>query len=350
MPTLADVAREAGVSAVAASCALNGGNGSTRVSAETRERVLAAAELLRYRPNATARALTYQRTDAIGFIANITAQDPNLYFLEVFNGVVQGATDAGRTTSVFPLGSWDEAPKCIPAWCDGRVDGLVVLAPYLEGDSSAWLPPHTPMVTVHAGNVLRGQVNIEADDEAGAHAMVREILALGHRRILHIGGPTGYKGADRRVEGYLRAHAEAAVEPAPDHVMRTAFSAEGGREAMEQWLQRHRGQPLPEAIFGANDAIAVGCMDALIARGLSVPSDISVAGFDNTLLARTLHMAAACQPLREMGRQAVEVLVQLIEAQRRGDSYQGPPNIVLPVGTVAGRTLARPRNRPIAVA
>ncbi|MBW8892604.1 MAG: LacI family DNA-binding transcriptional regulator [Burkholderiales bacterium] len=120
MPTLADVAREAGVSDVAASCALNGAKGSTRVSVETRERVLAAAERLRYRPNATARALTYQRTNAIGFVANIANEEPNLYFLEVFNGVVRGATEAHQTTCIFPLSGWEEAR---PTWKTTRPPG-----------------------------------------------------------------------------------------------------------------------------------------------------------------------------------------------------------------------------------
>jgi LacI family transcriptional regulator len=350
LPTLADVAREAGVSEMAASSALNGGRSSARVSAETRERVLAAAQRLRYRPNATARALASQRTNAIGFVANLMGDEPNLYFLEVFSGVIQGATAAQQTTAVFSLASWDEAPTRIPALCDGRVDGLVVLAPQLEDDGTTWLPEHTPMVSVHANRLARGRVNLESDDEAGAYEMVRGMLALGHRRILHVAGPAGFPSADRRVDGYLRAHAEGGVTPQPDHVVRTPFTAEGGSETMQAWLARHRGQPLPEAVFGGNDAIAVGCMETLMARGLRVPDDVSVAGFDNTLLARTLHMAAVRQPLLEMGRQAVEVLMQLIEAHRQGEPYDGPFNIALPARTVPGRTLSAPRRTPLIVA
>jgi LacI family transcriptional regulator len=103
-------------------------------------------------------------------------------------------------------------------------------------------------------------------------------------------------------------------------------------------------------VFGGNDAIAVGCMETLMARGLRVPDDVSVAGFDNTLLARTLHMAAVRQPLLEMGRQAVEVLMQLIEAHRQGEPYDGPFNIALPARTVPGRTLSAPRRTPLIVA
>jgi len=350
VPTLADVAREAGVSKMAASYALNGGRSSAGVSAETRERVLAAAERLRYRPNASARALASQRTNAIGFIANFSGEDANVYFLDVFNGIIRGATDAGQTTSVFPLNSWLEAPTRMPALCDGRVDGLVVLAPQLEDDCIAWMPTHTPMVSVHANQYARGWVNIESDDGEGAYEMVRHMLALGHRRILYVGGPETFPAANLRVDGYLRAHAEAGVVPAPDHVARAPFNVEGGKAALNNWLQHHRGEPLPEVVFGGNDAIAVGCMEALLARGLNIPRDISVAGFDHTLLARTRHMAAVRQPLYEMGRHAVEVLMQLIETHRQGLPYMGSRNVVLPVKTVLDMTLSEPRRTPLAIA
>lgn len=348
--TLADVAREAGVSKMAASAALNGNRGSSRVSAETRERVMAAVARLRYRPNANARALTHRRTDAIGFVTNLMGRAPNAYCVEVFDGVVQGAAAAGQTACVFTIGHWDEAPTRLPALCDGRVDGLIVLAPRLEDDGQAWLPRHTPMVSVHASRDWRvGGVNVESDDEAGAREMVRRMLALGHRRILHVGGPAGYPGADQRVEGYLRAHAEAGVTPPPGHVVRTSFSADGGREAMDAWLQRHRGRRLPDAVLGGTDDIALGCMEVLSGRGLEIPADISVTGFDYTMPARALRMAAVRQPLHEMGRQAVEALMHLIEATRRGVPYAGPANIVLPPEVVPGRTLAAPRRAPLLV-
>jgi LacI family transcriptional regulator len=350
LPTLADVAREAGVSDVAASCALNAGKGSTRVSVETRERVLAAAKRLRYLPNATARALSRQRANAVGFVANIANEDPNLYFLEIFNGVVRGAIEAQQTTCIFALSGWEDAQKRIPTLCDGRVDGLVVLAPQLEHEGTNWLPPHTPLVTIHAGGQLQAQVNVEADDEAGGFGIVRHMFELGYRRLLCVGGPLHNRSADRRVDGFLRAHAENGVEVASDHVIRTWFTVVDARQAMEKWLQTHRGEPLPEAIVCGSDDIAYGCMEALEARGLNVPRDISVTGFDNTLLARTLHMATVRQPLLEMGRQAVTVLMQLIEAQRNGQPYEGPPNVVMPVEIVPGRTLvARPRNAALLI-
>jgi LacI family transcriptional regulator len=346
-----DVARAAGVSEMAASSALNGGRrGSVRVSAETRERVLAEAQRLGYLPNASARALKTQRTNALGFVTDMIGGEPNFYFLEVFSGIMQGAAGAGQTTSVFALGSWDEAPARIPALGDGRVDGLILLAPLLRDDGSAWLPRRTPVVSVQADRPLVGVVNVESDNEAGARAMVRQLLAIGHRRILHVGGPPGISLADQRVEGYLRAHAEAGVKPARDHVVRAPLSTEGGREAMQEWLLRHRGRPLPDAVFGCNDAMAFGCIETLRSRGLRVPDDVSVVGYDHTYMWRSARMATVRQPLHEMGRRAVEVLVQRVEALRRGEPYPGPFNIVLPTEIVLGETLAGPRRTRLAIA
>jgi len=96
-------------------------------------------------------------------------------------------------------------------------------------------------------------------------------------------------------------------------------------------------------VFGGNDAIAIGCIDALRAQGLTVPDDVSVVGFDHTLMARAVQMATVRQPLHELGRRAVEVLVQRIEARRRGEPYPGPFNVVLPTQIVLGSTLAEPR-------
>jgi LacI family transcriptional regulator len=333
-----------------ASCAVVGGRGgSARDAPEPRERVLAAAQRLGYRPNATARALASQRTNALGLVTTILGDEPNLYFLEVFSGVMQGATAAGQTTAVFTLNSWDEAKVRIPALCDGRVDGLILLAPVLPDDGSTWLPPHTPVVSMHSERPASGVVNIETDNEAGAFQLVRELLARGHRRILHVGGPEGLSGADHRIEGYLRAHAEAGVKPAPGHVIHSPLSIDGGRVAMEGWLRVHRGRPLPEVVFGCNDAIAFGCMEVLRDRGLRVPDDVSVVGYDNTFIARAVDMATERQPLHEMGRLAVEVLLKRFEAHRQGEPYAGPSNIVLPTEFVPGATLAAPRRRPLKI-
>lgn len=349
--TLADVGREAGVSEMVASAVLNNPTTSARFSAETRDRVVAAAQRLRYRRNAAARALQHQRMNTIGVVATLLGEEPNLYFLEIFTGVIQAATAAGQTTTVFTLSDWREAEQRIPNFCDGRIDGLIIVAPMLSDDASAWLPVHTPVVSIHANRDLADVVNLESDDEVGAFNMVQHMLQLGHRRILHIAGPVGSRGADLRIQGYTRAHREAGEPVDEANIIRTDFSFEGGRRAMDDWLQRQRGQALPDAVFGANDAIALGAMDTLRARGLHVPVDVSVVGYDNTMLARAARLATVRQPLRELGQRAVEVLMGRIEAGRKeGAQEEGRSTIVLPAEIVPGLTLAAPRAMPFRIA
>ncbi len=341
--TLADVGREAGVSAMAASAVLNGAKTSSRISDETRERILAAAQHLRYRANATARGLAERRMNTIGVATTLSRNELNQYFLEVFNGVVEAAAEAGQNTTVFTLADWKEGARRIPAICDGRIDGLILLAPWLAADAADLLPDHTPLVSVHANHELPGVANLESDEETGAFAMVRHLLALGHRRILHVAGPADSVGASRRVAGYLRAHAEARVKPLADHVLHGDYAVESGRRLLQDWLQRHRGEELPQAIFGGSDAIALGCLDVLTERGWRVPADVSLAGFDDTLAARVTHLATVRQPLREMGQRAVQMLVARIEAKHQGSADRTPRNTVLPTEVVPGRTLAAPR-------
>ncbi|MBV8603841.1 MAG: LacI family DNA-binding transcriptional regulator [Pelomonas sp.] len=342
--TLADVGREAGVSVMAASAVINGSKTSSRISAETRVRIVEAARKLNYRPNAAARALADRRMNTIGVVTTLARNELNQYFLEVFNGVMESAAEAGQNTTVFALGDWAEGATRVPQFCDGRIDGLILLAPLLE---SVQLPEHTPFVSVHANNQLPGVPNLESDEETGAHALVAQMLALGHRRILHLAGPADSIGAQRRVAGWRRAHREAGVEPPKDYLAHGNYTFDWGRSGLEAWLAAHAGKPLPDAIFGGSDAIALGCMDTLLARGLRVPADISVAGFDDTAIARSAHLSTVRQPLREMGHRAVQLLVGQIEAKLKGTAWRAPGNTVFPTEVVSGQTLAEARTTQI---
>ena len=342
--TLADVGREAGVSVMAASAVINGSKTSSRFSAETRERILEAARKLNYRPNAAARALADRRMNTIGVVTTLARNELNQYFLEVFNGVMESAAEAGQNTTVFALSDWQEGTTRVPQFCDGRIDGLILLAPLME---SVQLPEHTPFVSVHANAQLPGVPNLESDEEVGAHDLVSRMIALGHRRILHLAGPSDSIGAQRRVEGWRRAHREAGIEPPPDYLAWGYYTFDWGRQGLEAWLARHAGQPLPDAIFGGSDAIALGCMDTLLGRRLRVPQDVSLAGFDDTALARSAHLSTVRQPLREMGHRAVQLLVAQIEAKLKGTAWRAPGNTVFPTEVIAGQTLAEARTTQI---
>jgi len=343
MATLADVAREAGVSVMAASVVLNGAKSATRTSAETRARVIAAAERLHYRPNAAARALANGRANAIGIVASHWKEDANLYFMEVFGGIIEIATARQQTAAVFMLRGWEEAQRRIPAVCDGRIDGLILVAPYVGMDASSWMPKHIPSVSLHAENAIPGVVNLEPDEEVGSFEAVSHMLAMGHRRILHVGGPAGLLGAERRLAGYRRAYAAAGLEPPDDHVVRSPFNTDGGCEAMLDWLRRHPHGPIPEAVSCGNDAIALGCIQALSTQGLRVPDDVSVVGFDDIGFARAARLTTVRQPLHALGRRAMELLMEQVEAKHEGGRWQGPDNVVVPTEFIQRATLRSPR-------
>jgi LacI family transcriptional regulator len=313
--TLADVGRAAGVSAMAASTVLNGARTSSRIAPETRERILEAARKLRYRPNAAARALANRRMDTLGVAAVIEGGELNQYFLEVINGVLEAASRHHQNTTVFTLHNWGEDAARIPKFCDGRIDGMLLLAPVFSREVADNLPDHTPFVSIHANVVSpTGMTNLESDEEAGACNLVRHLISRGHRRIMHITGNRGLLGAERRIDGYRRALAEAGIPFDRSLLLDAQYTTPAGIEALRAWLARSRGAQLPEAIFGANDAIAMGCIEVLAEAGIRVPDDVSVAGFDDTLGARTTvpQLTTVRQPLRAMGVKAVELLLEQI--------------------------------------
>ncbi len=348
--TLADVGREAGVSAMAASAVLNGARTSTRISPETRVRILEAARKLAYRPNAAARALAQRRMNTVGVAAIINdGVEFDHYFLEAFNGIITSAAAHSQTTTVFTLHDWHRDGHQIPGFCDGRVDGIILIAPVFDSDPARLLPTHTPFVALHANNPLPGVVCIESDELPGARAAVSELIDAGHRRILHITGTRGLTGSEKRILGYRQALAEHGLAFDPDLLIDGRYSLEAGRQALLAWLDRHVGKPLPDAIFAGSDAIALGCLDVLAKAHYVVPRDISVIGFDDTLAARTTvpQLTTIRQPLRAMGMRAVDILLERIRHNRESTAEEKAENVVFPVELVRRSSVATPlRPRP----
>ncbi|MEO6995147.1 MAG: LacI family DNA-binding transcriptional regulator [Lacunisphaera sp.] len=340
--TLADVGRLAGVSAMAVSAALNQARTSSRISDETRARILQAAASLNYRPNVAARALATRRMQTIGCAAVLNGGELNDYFLEVFKGVLAAASTRGQNTTVFTLQNWEDGAARLPGLCDGRIDGLILMAPTMNL-LPGFLPVHTPFVSIHANSNLPGMPNIESDEEHGAYEMVRSLIARGHRRIMYLTGPAELTGAARRIRGYKRALASARIALNQELLVPAAYTAVGARDALRDWLQRHPGHLLPQAIFCANDSAAIGCMETLAELGLRIPDDISVAGFDDTLVARIAvpQLTSFRQPLREMGIRAVELLLARIG---KGPEKTATPakSVVLPGELVSRASVSAP--------
>ena len=328
--TLVDVGRAAGVSAMAASAVLNGARTSARISEETRQRIVAAAAKLQYRPNAMARALATQRMNTIG-VAAVIHGGVNHYFMEIFTGILAAAARLEQNTTVFALHDWSRDTLRLQGFCDGRIDGLILIAPVLQPHESV-LPTHTPFVSIHANSAMPNVVNVESDEEHGAWEAVRHLLAQGHRRIMHIAGPAGLVGADRRVAGYRRALAGSRIPFDEELLVPSFFEADHARDAMRKWLKKHAGELLPHAIFCASDDMAIGCMEALAEAGLRVPDDISVVGFDDTLVARTTvpQLTTVQQPFLAMGAEAVELLLARIAHHKGTGAAASPKPVVFP--------------------
>lgn len=343
--TLADVGREAGVSAMAVSAVLNGAKTSSRIAPETRARIIKAAAKLQYRPNIAARALAQRRMHTLGIATVIDESgELNHYFLEVFNGVLEAAAHHNQNTTVFTLHDWQRDAERVPTFCDGRVDGLILIAPVLGPELAKILPTHTPFVALHANTALPGVLNLESDEETGAYEMVRYLISRGHRRILHLAGPAKMIGPQRRLAGYKRALAEAKIPFDESLVAEAFFSIAAGRDALRGWLARSVGRALPHAVFCASDAIALGALEALASAGLRVPTDISVTGFDDSLAARMTmpQLTTVRQPLRAMGIRAVELLLERI--RQRNEPVEAPTtgNVVFPVELVQRASVGAP--------
>lgn len=333
---------------MAASAALNGTKTSSRISAATRERILKAAKRLRYRPNAAARALLQRRMHTFGLAAVLyDALEVNHYFLALFNGVLSAATHHDQTTTVFALHNWEEdARERLPGFCDGRIDGLILLAPTCDEETIGLLPSHFPIVTIHGNLDYPGAVNIECDDEHGGFAITEHLIAQGHRRILHLAGLKGVRGTECRVKGYRRALKQHKIRFSRSLLHYSDFNQEIARQATLTWFRQNQGQPLPDAIFCGNDGMAVGCMHAISEMGLRIPDDISVVGFDDTSLSRSSvpQLTTVKQPLVQMGRMAVDLLMRRIDSNQ--DEVQQVSPIVLPVEVVPRGTVGpRPKKR-----
>jgi LacI family transcriptional regulator len=345
--TLADVGRLAGVSAMAASAVINGARTSSRIPPLTRDRILLAAAKLRYRPNAAARALAQRCMNTLG-VAGIVDAGPtgglNQYFLEIFNGVIECAARHEQNTTVLALHDWERDIYRLAAFCDGRVDGVILVAPMIPDACVSILPEHTPFVSLHSNTRLPSVTDLESDEETGAYEIVHHLVALGHRRILHLSADPVMVGGQRRVHGYRRALADAHIPFDPALMVPTGYDQFRARDVVREWLKTTDRRALPTAVFAANDNVASVCLEEFAEIGLRVPDDISLVGFDDTVAARTMvpQLSTVRQPLREMGAKAVEILLERIRLAHGTEMDESPVTVVFPTQLVLRASADKP--------
>jgi len=306
-PTVRSVAAAAGVSIATVSRVLNGhGN----VAPETRALVERAAAGLGgpgLRPRGAPRPVAgavfvrcpYLLTDYFGVIVSSVAETLDRYGREV----VLNAGEAAQRSNVLPrLGGRP-----------GLAGGVLILPPESAEDLAALQNRRFPYVVVDPRlPPPRDLVAVSAAHAAGARSLTAHLTGLGHRRIGMVAGPPEWLASDARLAGHATAMADVGVLPTPELIRHAQPTVADGRRAAGELLDL---EVRPTALIGFNDKAAVGALQAAAERGLRVPEDLSVAGYDDIDLSRATRpmLTTVRQPLQELGRMAVTLLVRLLE-------------------------------------
>lgn len=305
-PTIRDVARHARTSVSTVSRVLTR---TGPVAEATRLRILEAIAELGYKPNALARGLVRRRTGTIGVVIPDVA---NPFYAEVLRGMSDVATEQGLHMLLVNADlSFAKEAEGFALLQEKQVDGIV----YTSGTVTAehreiFRRLGRPVVLAATYDPDGPYPSVLVDSHTGAAMAMRHLLDLGHRRIGVINGPGDDAIAGLpRWEGYREAAAERGVDMDPDLVLMGDYRLESGYRAMEQLL----AQPnLPTAVAAASDLMAIGAINAALDRGLRVPDDLSVVGFDNIWFASAIRPAltTVAQPMYDIGARAIHLLIE----------------------------------------
>ena len=313
-PTLADVAREAACSPMTVSRVINGeGN----VRSETREQVMEAVRRLNYSPNRAARSLAGGDNLRISLLySNPSAS----YLSELLMGALEQAAISDLHLVVEQCDYENDAAGVVRRLVDSGIDGFVLPSPLCDEqpllDLIAELGAYA--VAVGAGEAPQNHSSVMIDEYRAAFEMTRHVVRLGHRRIGFIIGNPQQTASAQRLAGYRDALGEAGLPQDEAIVAQGQFSYRSGLIAAERLLSH---EARPTAIFASNDDMAAATVAVAHRRGLDVPADLTVCGFDDTAIASTIwpELTTVRQPIREMSRRAIELLGRCLRAARAGE-------------------------------
>jgi len=309
--TIRHIAELAGVSIATVSRVLNGRGD---VSDETRGLVTRVIRENGYTANRSARGLSAGRTGLIGILVPLVYP---AYFSAILAGAAEALSERDLQIVLSPTGHEHDREVSVLDRLHGLTDGALIILPEETSEElERLLDSGYRFVVLDPLMPLDERIpSVSAAHTSGADQAMRHLLELGHRRIAQISGPRGWLATEDRRRGYRAALAAAGVLPDPALEVRAEPEIVPGREAAEHLLDLP--EP-PTAIFAFNDNIAIGAIQAARARGLRVPDDLSIVGFDDVEHATivTPALTTVRQPLAEMGRTAVSLLTRLLERQR----------------------------------
>lgn len=344
-PTINDVAAEAGVSPMTVSRVINA-KGSVRL--ETRKRVETAIALLNYAPNPAARALAGGQAVRIGLLHS----NPSFAYLSAF--LVGTLDQASRSDVHLVVEKCDSANDFRGAFdhlVAARVDGIILPSPLSDAPDvlAAVGQAGLPLVAMATERAPDWALSVCIDDHRAAYDMTRHIGALGHRRIAFITGNPNQAASNERLAGYRQALADMNLPHAPELIASGMFTYRSGLDAADLLLDQ---DDPPTAIFASNDDMAAATVAIAHRRGLDVPGDLTVCGFDDTALATTIwpELTTIRQPVTEMARTAVDRLAHAIRMKKTGRADEiGDLHIRAEFALIRRQSDAAPRGRPAVV-
>ena len=332
-PSMIDVATHSGVSHQTVSRVLNG---HKSVTEKTRKKVLKAVEELGYRPNLTARALVTGKTATIGVLSH----DTTLFGpASTLHSVQSAARNNGYRTTIYSLKSEDSESITtgISDLINEGVDGIVIIAPQIRGakEISNVIGSFPAVLVENESSAALPSVNV--DQFYGAYELTRHLILLGHKSVAHISGPKNWYETGQRVKGYKKALSESKL--GSTLIWEGDWSAPSGFEATKKIIKNKE----ITAIFAGNDAMALGAMKALSEAGLSVPTDISLVGFDDLPESEFFSPAltTAKQDFHAVGDQALGILLALINHSKVRMNVAIKPEILIRTSTAKAKLVSK---------
>lgn len=305
--TIRELADAAGVSIATVSRVLN--SKPQHVSAVTRQRILALADEMGYRPNLAARSLRTERSSTIGIITdNIDSPHTTM----MIRGIQDRVKEAGYICVVISA-DWDpkNEREAIHDLASRSIDGIIFAETWHRSANEILELSNKPFVFVHRQFASEHPNSVTPDEVYGARLAVSHLVGLGHRRIGYINGPVQFYASADRLRGYCEELAVHGIIFDPALLTRGDWQVESGYAAAAELLAI---QPRPTAIFAGNDLMAAGAMYAIFDFGLRVPHDIAIVGYDNREIARIFRpsMTTITLPLYGMGQASAQILLDLL--------------------------------------
>jgi len=338
-PTIVDVAELAGVSAMTVSRVINA---ESNVREETRETVNAAIASLNYAPNRAARNLAGAGQIRMGLLFS---NPSSAYLSEFLLGGLDQSSRSDIQLVVQKCEIDDHERDVAERLISGGVDGVILPPPLCDSRSvlDLLIERNVPTVVVATGSPPPEVAAVSIDDRAAACEMTRHLLTLGHNRIGFIEGNPNLTASAERLDGYKMALSEAGIAFDEALVAHGLFTYRSGLDAADELLEL---DDAPSAIFASNDDMAAATVAVAHRRGLDVPGDLTVCGFDDTAIATTIwpELTTIHQPIADMSRAAVEMLAGILRARRNGQNDKR--HLTLDYTLIRRQSDAAPRRRP----